>query len=352
MRSRELAHGPRAVKLWGRRFVLFRDGEGRAAAFADRCPHRNVPLSLGRVNAQGQLECPYHGWCFDGQGQCVSVPGRVEAGKAPSAWRFELREDADFLWLCPSPEGPLLEPFALPLRHEKGYVTLIREVKAGASLYAVLENALDVPHTSILHRGLFRGGARSRVRVVVRRQGGRIEAEYSGEPPPRGLLARVLSASGGGEQLDVSHWDRFMLPSVLQVEYRLGRAVHLCVTGLGVPIDDDETRLYAVISLRTPGPTRLLAGLLEPFGRWIFSQDRRILERQTENVLAFGGESFASTELDALGPPIWRLIRQQAELERGNAPEAEARPGGEGERTGSASSGDRGEILADFELDA
>ena len=39
----------------------------------DRCPHRLAPLSEGRVS-EGCLECPYHGWSFDGAGQCVRVP--------------------------------------------------------------------------------------------------------------------------------------------------------------------------------------------------------------------------------------------------------------------------------------
>ncbi|MDA0258534.1 MAG: Rieske 2Fe-2S domain-containing protein, partial [Cyanobacteria bacterium] len=36
----------------------------RWRAFPDVCPHRLVPLSEGRINGEGQLECPYHGWRF------------------------------------------------------------------------------------------------------------------------------------------------------------------------------------------------------------------------------------------------------------------------------------------------
>jgi phenylpropionate dioxygenase-like ring-hydroxylating dioxygenase large terminal subunit len=54
--------------------VLFRS-QGRAAALLDRCPHRNVPLSLGRVLADGRLECAYHGWQFDYEGVCRKIPG-------------------------------------------------------------------------------------------------------------------------------------------------------------------------------------------------------------------------------------------------------------------------------------
>src|SRR5918997_3897383 len=56
--------------------VLFRDTAHHAVALLDRCPHRNVPLSCGRVN-DGLLQCCYHGWTFDGTGACRAVPGLV-----------------------------------------------------------------------------------------------------------------------------------------------------------------------------------------------------------------------------------------------------------------------------------
>src|SRR5215207_11581694 len=74
--SEELGLGdrPLARVIAGVPVVLFRS-QGRAAALVDRCPHRNVPLSLGRVLADGRLECAYHGWQFDCQGVCRKVPG-------------------------------------------------------------------------------------------------------------------------------------------------------------------------------------------------------------------------------------------------------------------------------------
>jgi phenylpropionate dioxygenase-like ring-hydroxylating dioxygenase large terminal subunit len=42
--------------------------------FADQCPHRLAPLSEGRVNEAGLLECPYHGWAFSGSGACEHIP--------------------------------------------------------------------------------------------------------------------------------------------------------------------------------------------------------------------------------------------------------------------------------------
>ena len=66
---------PTAFTLLEQDLVLWFDRkEGHWRAFADVCPHRLVPLSEGRLNAAGELECPYHGWSFNGAGQCTAIP--------------------------------------------------------------------------------------------------------------------------------------------------------------------------------------------------------------------------------------------------------------------------------------
>uniref|UniRef100_A0ACD5W8M7 Uncharacterized protein n=1 Tax=Avena sativa TaxID=4498 RepID=A0ACD5W8M7_AVESA len=42
--------------------------------FEDECPHRRAPLSEGRIDGKGRLQCVYHGWCFDGRGSCEFIP--------------------------------------------------------------------------------------------------------------------------------------------------------------------------------------------------------------------------------------------------------------------------------------
>ena len=53
----------------------------------------------------------------------------------------------------------------------------------------------------------------------------------------------------------------------------------------------------------------LIRSVLEPVGRMIFKQDADMLKQQTETIERFGGEQFVSTDIDVLGPEIWRLMR-------------------------------------------
>ncbi|MBE9043703.1 Rieske 2Fe-2S domain-containing protein [Pleurocapsales cyanobacterium LEGE 10410] len=60
-------------------------------AFEDKCPHRLAPLSEGRVNEAGLLECPYHGWAFSGSGKCEVIPQQQPEGEAHTSSRACVR---------------------------------------------------------------------------------------------------------------------------------------------------------------------------------------------------------------------------------------------------------------------
>ncbi|MBM4376325.1 MAG: aromatic ring-hydroxylating dioxygenase subunit alpha [Deltaproteobacteria bacterium] len=321
--GRELRARPLARMLHGQPVVLFRDRDGRPAALLDRCAHRNVPLSLGRLEG-GELECAYHGWRFDSRGCATRIPSlcaaHPERSLVPS---LATRERDGLVWVYATPGAePTHEPHALAkLGSEYGEVT--RVVEAEGSLQAALENALDVPHTAFLHRGLFRGAGRTnRIRAVVTRAADRVVTEYLGEPRPEGLAGRLLSPSGGL----VTHHDRFLLPSIAEVEYRIGDENHVLVTAMGTPVDDARTRLFAVVRFRTRFPRALVRLVLEPVAMRIFAQDAVMLAHQAEAARRFGGEHYMSTELDLMGPQIARLLRR-AEL--GKARVGDATPDAE-----------------------
>lgn len=307
--SGELGERPLARSLRGVPIVLFRGERGDPAALLDRCAHRNVPLSLGRMRGP-HLECAYHGWRYDERGGCVAVPGLCGAhdakGRVP---RFAALESDGFVWVYAAPDvEPAKQPFRLPAGGA-GYTSVRRTVEIDAGLHATIENALDVPHTAFLHGGLFRGGRAPReITVVITRSADRVEAEYVGERRPEGLAGRLLSPSGGV----VTHFDRFILPSVAQVEYRMGEENHLVITSICTPVDDLRTRLYAVAQFRLRVPGWMARPILTPIALRILRQDVEILRRQTETVRRFGGEDFISTELDIMGTQISKLMRRAA----------------------------------------
>ncbi|MFO0594954.1 MAG: aromatic ring-hydroxylating dioxygenase subunit alpha [Myxococcaceae bacterium] len=319
--SDELRTAPKAVTIQGRPLVLFRNTNGQPTALADRCPHRNVPLSMGRV-VRGELECAYHGWKFDHAGACTSVPGLMTQDpslKSRCAEAHATRELDGFIWVYSSPaREPKDEPFRFPHLDTRGYTTVRRRFVVEAGLHAALENTLDVPHTAYLHGGLFRTEEKKNViDVVVQRHARHAEARFIGEPAPRGLAGLVLAPRGGV----VEHVDRFLLPCIAQVEYRLGERAHLLATTAFTPASDDETHVFAVVTLRLPVPGWLVRPFIAPIATRIFAQDRVMLRRQREQVKRFGGEKYTSTELDVLGPQITLLLKHAANGEDATAHE-------------------------------
>lgn len=318
--ARALGARPLAARLQGVPLVLFRDERGGPAALLDRCPHRNVPLSLGRRDRAGTLACAYHGWRFDGAGRCREVPGLCEDDAAGAPGRavpsFPACESDGLVWVWSTPGAtPRVGPFRFPLVEDARYTVVRQEARLRGTVLAAVENALDVPHTRFLHGGLFRTAARKReIEVAVRRGADRVEAEYLGEPRPAGLLAALLAPGGG----TVQHVDRFILPCLSQVEYRLGERSHLVVTTAFSPVAADEVRLFAFVAFRLRVPGWLVRPFLSPLAMHVLDQDSRMLAAQADAIDRFGGEHPANTALDVLGPHVWHLLRQ---AERGLAGE-------------------------------
>src|SRR5262247_2875484 len=109
--SSELGRRPIARSVAGVPIALFRGEGGAPGALLDRCAHRNVPLSLGRVRDAG-LACAYHGWRYDRRGACLEVPGLTDSreakGRVPA---YPALERDGFVWVYSAPDAaPSAEP--------------------------------------------------------------------------------------------------------------------------------------------------------------------------------------------------------------------------------------------------
>ena len=306
-RSKEVGKRPVQVRLWDTPIVLFRDSKGTVHALLDRCPHRNVPLSSGKC-VDGHIQCPYHGWEFDGDGLCQKIPALCGpiTGNNRNVPKFETREQQGYIWIYTDINcAPNHDPFSFPYLDDSAYTSVMYQADFEGTIHANAENILDVPHTAFLHKGLFRGGEPNKIQTIIRRFTDRAECEYVGEPRPTGLIGKILAPSGG----EIYHCDRFILPSVAQVEYRLGRA-HLITTSCLTPISDFKTRMYAVVSAKLNNFLPLIRPFVTPFALRIVKQDIKVLSLQRKTIQEFAGEQYTYTDVDVLGPSITRLLRK------------------------------------------
>ena len=79
-----------ATSLLGEEMLIGRDEKGGVFAYADRCPHRGMPMRHGTFDGRN-LRCCYHGWAFSAEnGACTEIPALAEQDPTPPG-RFRLR---------------------------------------------------------------------------------------------------------------------------------------------------------------------------------------------------------------------------------------------------------------------
>jgi phenylpropionate dioxygenase-like ring-hydroxylating dioxygenase large terminal subunit len=299
---------PLARRVLGRDVVLWRAPNGALSALEDRCPHRNAPLSAGSVRG-GALECGYHGWRFGPSGRCVSVPGPEAVPRgARDARAFHAREQDGLAWIGLGTSPPARAPEPADDRPESREWTEVRlERVFEAPLERVLENVLDVAHTAFLHGGLFRSrddrGARGA--AVVTASADRAVADYGSSPRPSGLAGRLLAPRARA----VTHVDRFVMPSIAQVDYGLGEGRGLRIHHVLTPVDASRTRVFFLVRFRLGLPAIVARPLVRALASRLVGQDAGMLALQSRTIERHGGESFASTEADVLGGAIRSLLR-------------------------------------------
>jgi phenylpropionate dioxygenase-like ring-hydroxylating dioxygenase large terminal subunit len=150
-----LAQGPQPFTLLGTRLVVWSLGDGRHAALEDRCAHRSAALSKGWID-RGAVVCPYHGWAYDGQGVCLRMPQRPEAGPSrhPVVKSFACVERYGHVWVAL--EDPLAPIPDWPEESDPGYRRIDQFYEPwGCASFRLMENSFDNAHIHFVHRNTF-----------------------------------------------------------------------------------------------------------------------------------------------------------------------------------------------------
>lgn len=308
--GQELVRRPIRRVIEGETLVLFRDAAGRPHALIDRCAHRGMALSCGRVVGD-QIECPYHGWRYDGSGALRAVPALCVGEETPrprTMLSYPVAERDGHLWVWLGRQPPTRPPFAFPHRGEAGWTTFFMHTRFGAPIETCLENFLDVPHTLFVHPGLFRDGRQRPTRARVRRFHDSAEAEFLDEQPLQGFGPRLLFP----ENTVMRHTDRFILPSITRVDYTFGEQYAFIITSQCTQRAEFVVDVTTAITWRL----RLPAWLIRPFLRWycrrVIRQDVDVLSVLGEQIRRFG-VTYCSVSADLLGSHIRGLRHQAAE---------------------------------------
>jgi vanillate O-demethylase monooxygenase subunit len=133
--------------------VLYRKEDGTPAALENRCPHRNLPLSEGRLIGD-EIECGYHGMVYDCAGACTHLPGSAEPPDWATVRTFPVVERHGWVFYWPG-DPALADETTIPdypkHNQDEDWIRAQGQTYVKAGYRLVLDNLLDLSHLTYVH---------------------------------------------------------------------------------------------------------------------------------------------------------------------------------------------------------
>lgn len=293
VKATEIRERPVATQVAGEQLVLFRSGSGTITTLIDRCPHRGVALSKGCVTASGDLQCPFHGWEFGGDGTCRHIPLNdlaLEKRQRAHALALPTRVAGGLVWIFTGPGATAFPELSVPeALTDSRWVLWHHSEVWDCHWTRAMENMLDMPHVPFLHRRTIGRGLRKRLKRDSR-------MDVHVEPTAFGMTIRnhVDGTPGAG----FLQWWRpnGMALHITPPQGRVGLRQHLWC----VPVDERRTRMV-LVSARTFGRYNPLVGLFDQFNKLVLLEDRAVVESsQPAMVPPPGDEMSVATDVATL----------------------------------------------------
>jgi vanillate O-demethylase monooxygenase subunit len=220
--------------------VLFRAEYGTPVAIEDRCPHRHLPLSMGKLVGD-TLQCLYHGLRFARDGHCVYIPGQEQIPQGAKVRCYPVVERYHWIWIWMG-DPALADPAAITDFHwldDPNWGAKGAYLHVDANWQLVVDNLLDLTHLAFVHDttiGNLALAEHAKVKVA-RTPDGVVVTRWiiDQEPPP--TFKKV-----GGFRANVDRWQiiDFTPPAFLRLD------VGATPTGTGAP----EGRRVGGINMR------------------------------------------------------------------------------------------------------
>jgi vanillate O-demethylase monooxygenase subunit len=173
--------------ICGEPIVFWRGTDGKPNALEDRCCHRHMPLSDGRLIGDC-VECPYHGLQYDASGTCVKIPSQDNVPPQARVRAYPLVEKHRMVWIWMG-EPALADPAKIEDFHwldDPAWRAKPDRLDLGGNYLLLVENLLDLTHLQFVHRTTLGTEAISGAPITTERDGNRIRVTrwIMNSPPP------------------------------------------------------------------------------------------------------------------------------------------------------------------------
>lgn len=151
----DITEKPLKLRMLGQDFVLWRDSKGDAHCLSNTCTHRGGSLGDGTVK-DDCIQCPYHGWRFNGEGNCVAIPSLGPNPNIPGRTRIDAYPVTEkyglvFCFLGDLPEAK--RPPIMEIREwgQEGWRHTHQAYEFDFNFQRSIENGIDPAHNEFVH---------------------------------------------------------------------------------------------------------------------------------------------------------------------------------------------------------
>lgn len=319
-----------ARTVCNRKMALWRKAEGMPVALEDACWHRQLPLSMGRIDGDN-LVCRYHGLAFDATGRCTRMPSQDKLNHSACVRSYPALEKHRFVWIWPG-DPALADPALVPDMHwneDQAWEGDGETLFAGCDYRLVIDNLMDLTHETFVHATSIGHSAIAETPAATTHDERSVTvtrwmADIDAPPFWRAQLGRPGN---------VDRWQiiRFEAPCTIVLD------VGVALAGTGAAQGDrsqgvngrvlntitpetDATCIYFWSLLRNYRlrDQSLTTQLREANAR-IFEEDRAVIEAQQRSIDALPGRALHSLNIDAGSLWARRIIERMIECEAGPA---------------------------------
>lgn len=207
-----------ARRILGEELVLYRGAGGTAATLTDRCPHRLLPLSCGRVRGE-TLECGYHGLTFDASGACVRIPAQDRIPPKARVRSYPTAEKHGVIWVWTGDPALANPADIFDVRHSDATEWSRGQVHLNYATHYlnVTDNLVDPAHTSFVHARTLGGSAAADIPVSTSQEGEAIlVTRWIENSAPVPMMQKFFRFAGKVDRWQYYYWYQ---PPVLCVDF-------------------------------------------------------------------------------------------------------------------------------------
>jgi vanillate O-demethylase monooxygenase subunit len=199
----EIESSLQQILVLDEKVCIYRDDSNQVVALEDACPHRKLPLSMGRMK-DGGVECGYHGLTFNGQGQCTWAPGGSIPSKA-KVHAYPVHEKYDLVWIWMG-DPELANPdeiIDIPnFDNPQWGVNQGAAMDLHCNYLLMCDNLLDPTHVSWVHQSSFAQTATKHAPLkVTQTDTGYIVHRWMMDAEPAPFYKKVIEFEGNCDRL-------------------------------------------------------------------------------------------------------------------------------------------------------